>query len=129
MAQRNVYVPDALADLLEHELRHDPRNTPGKLLVALARESLLKEAAPATVTNAVLEALPLTAGASLPDLARWVGLSQRVVGETLALLSRLEPSPVQVVSGEGRNALWALADPGTTRGVVDDSDTDEDAAA
>lgn len=120
MAQRNVYIPDTVYAVLEHEARVNPRNTPGRLLVALARGSLGLPL-PMTVTGAVLAAL----GQATPDgldvgqVARLADLGRRVVGETLAVLSRLTPSPVEVVSGEGRDARWALA---SAVGAVDESD-------
>ena len=110
MAQRNVYIPDTLQAVLEHEARANPKNTPGRLLVALARGSLGLPL-PMTVTGAVLAALGSgdEAGLDVAALASRADLGRRVVGETLAVLSRLDPSPVVVVSGEGREARWALA--------------------
>lgn len=120
MAQRSVYIPDNVYAVLEHEARVNPRNTPGRLLVALARGSLGLPL-PMTVTGAVLHALSTSGddGLDVVTLSSRADLGRRVVGETLAVLSRLTPSPVEVVSGAGRDARWALA---SAVGAVDESD-------
>lgn len=125
MGGRNVYIPDTLQDLLEHEGRVNPGNTQGRLLVALAREALTGTPAPSTATGKVVRALAFApaAGLDVPELADRAGLSRRLVGETLALLSRLTPAPVEVVSGAGRDARWARANPAES-----EADASRDAA-
>lgn len=104
MGQRNVYLPDALLDLLEHECRYNGQ-TVGKLLVTLARERLGLEQHEPALTARVLAALETPASAA--DVADRAKLSRRAVHETLTHLSRLSPSPVEVVDGAGASATWA----------------------